>query len=172
MGTWGAYLACQAPDDATKILPPGATWGPEPWSDFVAPGWSIAATEISAIGDFDAITAQAAGHALFAVVLDSDVADVTGTIDGKTHWELHLNEKRAEDYDLPGSGIPNADNTDLHQRLATWIESATGRVVPPERIRDVVTTDRVFADDSLRSLLYVIGITTEHTSFGDDRPGL
>ncbi|RBQ21355.1 hypothetical protein DP939_01145 [Spongiactinospora rosea] len=105
------------------------------------------------------------------MVLDSDVAYVTGTIDGKTHWELYLNEKCAKENDFPDSETPNADNTDLHHHLATWTQSATGQPVSPDRFRDVITTDRIFADDALRSLLYTIGITTEHTSFGDDRPG-
>ncbi|MDX3104664.1 hypothetical protein [Nonomuraea angiospora] len=42
----------------------------------------------------------------------------------------------------------------------------------PEQVRKVISTRRVFADDALRSLLYVCGIVTEHMSFGDDLPGL
>jgi hypothetical protein len=155
-----------------NILPVGDEWGPEPWGEVVAPGWSVADTEISAVGDPEAVLARTSGHALLAFVLDSDLAHVMGAADGETRWELYLNEHCAEAYDAPLPEVACAQNADLHQEIAVWIEAATGNVVSPGRIRKVISTQRVFADDALRSLLYVFGIVTEHMSFGDDLPDL
>ncbi|MGW0197877.1 hypothetical protein [Nonomuraea sp. NPDC003201] len=172
MGTWAAYLACQASNDAVNILPAGDSWGPDAWEEVAAPGWSVAETEISAVEDPEAVLAQTSGHALLAFVLDSDFAHVMGAADGETRWELYLNEHCAEAYDAPLPEVACAQNADLHRHIAAWIKAATGDAVSPERIRKVISTQRVFADDALRSLLYVFGIVTEHLSFGDDLPDL
>ncbi|MET9247537.1 hypothetical protein [Nonomuraea sp. NPDC003709] len=172
MGTWAAYLACQASSDAERILPAGVSWGPDRWEGAVAPGWSVAETEILAVGDPEAILAQTSGHALMAFVLDSDFAHVMGAVDGRTHWELYLNGHHAEAYDAPLPEVPHVQDADLHRRITVWIKAATGNVVSPDQVRKVICTRRVFADDALRSLLYVFGIVTEHMSFGDDLSGL
>ncbi|WP_431920174.1 hypothetical protein [Nonomuraea jabiensis] len=172
MGTWAAYLACQGSSDAEKILPTGDAWGPNRWEGAVAPGWSVAETEILAVEDPEAILAQTSGHALLAFVLDSDFAHVMGAVDGETRWELYLNEHHAEAYDAPLPEVTYAQNADLHRQITVWIEAATGHVVSPEQVRKVISTRRIFADDALRSLLYVFGILTEHMSFGDDLPDL
>ncbi|MFB9706661.1 hypothetical protein ACWDTT_35355 [Streptosporangium sandarakinum] len=112
-----------------------------------------------------------AGHALLAFVLDSDFAHVIGAAEGGTCWELYLNEQHAEAYDAPLPAIAYAEDVDLHLRIAAWIEAATGNVVSPEQVCEVISTRRTFADDALRSLLYVFGIVTEHMSFSVDRPG-
>ncbi|MGV9305788.1 hypothetical protein ACWDLG_20620 [Nonomuraea sp. NPDC003727] len=168
VGTWAAYLACQAPSDAAKILPAGNTWGPDPWEEVVAPGWSVAETEILAAEDHEAVLAQTNGRALLAFVLDSDLAHVMGAADGETCWELYLNEHHAEAYDVAPPEVAYAQDADLHQQISVWIEAATGHVVSPEQVCKVISTPRTFADDALRSLLYVFGIVTEHMSFGDD----
>ncbi|MFI6740207.1 hypothetical protein ACIBI9_45410 [Nonomuraea sp. NPDC050451] len=155
-----------------KVLPAGDAWGPDRWEGAVAPGWSVAETEILAVGDPEAVLARTSGPALLAFVLDSDLAHVMGAADGETRWELYLNEHCAEAYDAPLPEVACAQNADLHQEIAVWIKAATGNVVSPERIRKVISTQRVLADDALRSLLYVCGIVTEHMSFGDDLPDL
>jgi hypothetical protein len=154
MGTWRSYLAFRTDVDlGTPLM--GAE--PKPWT---TPGWTFLEGPIDNASSFEEKVAGLAGPALFAVVCDSDFAQVRGYIDGVRQWEVFINYQSAAAYDAPVPSIPTADDQALLERIETWGATMTSASVDRAELRRLLSANFVFADDGLIGLTQLLGIVS------------
>jgi hypothetical protein len=154
MGTWRAYLAFRAPADlGTPLMGAEA----QPWT---TPGWTFLEGHISSASSFEERVGALAGPALFAVVCDSDFAQVVGYTDGVRQWEVFINHQRAASYDAPVPSIPAADDQALLECVETWGATTATASMDRAKLRRVLSANFVFADDGLIALTQLLGIVS------------
>jgi hypothetical protein len=152
MGTWRAYLAYRAPVDLGIPL---AEAEPLSWT---TPGWTYLEGRIDMASSFEERVGGLAGPALFAVVCDSDFAQVRGYTDGVRQWEVFINYQSAVGYDAPVPSIPGADDQALLECIETWGATVTSTSVDRAELRRLLSANFVFADDGLLGLTQLLGI--------------
>jgi hypothetical protein len=162
MGTWRTYLAFRAPADlGTPLM--GAE--PQPWT---TPGWTFLEGHIDNASSFEERVGGLAGPALFAVVCDSDFAQVMGYADGVRQWEVFINHQSAAGYDAPVPSIPAADDQALLECIEKWGAMMTSTSVDRAELRRLLSANFVFADDGLVALTQLLGIVSaEVQPFGN-----
>ncbi len=154
MGTWRSYLAFRTDVDlGTPLM--GAE--PQPWT---TPGWTLLEGPIDNGSSFEKKATGLAGPALFAVVCDSDFAQVRGYTDGARQWEVFINHRSAAAYDAPVPSIPAADDQALLERIETWGATMTSASVDHAKLRRLLSANFVFADDGLIGLTQLLGIVS------------
>lgn len=165
MGTSAAYLAFRTPADGREPLADR-----EHFTAAVA-GWTYLTDEILNYDQLQAALAGMPGPALLSIVCDSDFAEVTGHLDGKSQWTAYINQGvAATELDMPLLDLPPSEDEDLLDRITAWAQMADAPPVDRDRLRTVFTTSYVFADDGLLALEQLLGVISPKVRpFGSDQ---
>jgi hypothetical protein len=165
MGTWAAYLAFRAPADGRVRFPDHER------AAVAVGGWTYLTGEITNYEQFEAALSGIPGPALLSAVCDSDFAGITGYLDGTPRWNAYINYQRAvAELDVPLPESAPAEDEDLLDRIMAWARTAEAPPVDRDRLRKVLATSCVFADDGLLALEQLLGvISPEVRPFGSDQ---
>jgi hypothetical protein len=118
-------------------------------------GWRVATLDGDlSRGGLRALVNETGQPALWAYVLDSDMADVQALTPLGVSWHAYLHEESALSYGAPELAHP-VDEV-IRQALG-WADEA-GLTPSEETLRAVFAADGVFAEDTLADLLGALGI--------------
>ncbi|GAA2525861.1 hypothetical protein [Winogradskya humida] len=117
-------------------------------------GWRWAQLDGDARGALAALVAETGMPALWAYVMDSDVADVEALSPSGGGWHTYLHPDTAAEF-----GAPELDQSadEVLMRALAWSAEA-GLVPDPEAVRALLTAHNTFAEETLGELLAALGI--------------
>jgi hypothetical protein len=117
-------------------------------------GWRWWQCDGDVPGGLDALVGRSGAPALWAYIVDSDLADVEGATPAGVRFRTYLHPAMADSYDAP----PLAQTPDEVLNLARrWAEEA-GLTADAVALRDVLEADNTFAEETLGELVVALGI--------------
>ena len=105
-------------------------------------------------GALRALVAETGAPALWAYVIDSDTADVTGLTPGGVSWHAYLHAETALRYGAPALADPVED---VVGTALSWA-AAAGLSPAASALGEALAADGTFVEDTLDELLDALGI--------------
>jgi hypothetical protein len=118
-------------------------------------GWRSLQLDGDASTTLETLVKETGAPAMWAYVLDSDLADVTGLTPGGVEWHTYLHESTAMEFgapELPQSG-------DEVARLAMEWAAEAGLVADAGAVRAALDAHNAFAEETLSELIKALGLT-------------
>jgi hypothetical protein len=101
-----------------------------------------------------ALVGHTAAPAIWAFVMDSDMADVSALTPQGVQWKTYLHEEAALEFGAPPLEHPVEE---IARRAAAWSEEA-GLTSSPDAITGALTADNVFVEETFSELLSALGL--------------
>lgn len=163
MGTWATYvIGADGENPPTAHLRYGGT----------APGWAW--WELPSMPRDDDAALTGAGPAIVAHIMDSDVADIRGLLDGRLQWRwldgedvlAAYEERDIDDLYLEDNWAERARQT--ARLIADWAADAGLGVADQEALAKVLLHSYVFAEEAVPDLLRVLRLVTEDSTVEEE----
>jgi hypothetical protein len=117
-------------------------------------GWRRLQFDGDVSTSLDVLVKETGAPALWAFVLDSDLADVVGLTPGGAEWHTYLHENTAMEFGAPE--LPQS--ADEVARLAVEWSAEAGLIADPEAVRAALDAHNVFAEETLTELTKALGL--------------